>query len=224
MQGPPPRVVAGTAATAAATAPQGRTTSVRAVTLSRVGVVVHRVQSFPPLVGDQSRILILGSLPGAASLAAGAYYAHPRNAFWALVADVTGAAAGAPYDERAAALVRAGLALWDVARAAVRPGSLDADIDDASVEPHDVAGLLAAHPSIRRVCCNGAKAAALFRRHVAPRVDIAGLDPIDVRVLPSTSPAHAGVRIDDKRAAWLAALRAPLADPRAATASVAQRG
>jgi len=163
-----------------------------------------RVHSFAPLVGPTSRVLILGSMPGAASLAAHAYYAHPRNAFWPIVAHVTGVDASAPYTDRARALVDAGLALWDVAESCVREGSLDAAIVDDSVDDNDVAGLLRGHPALRRVCCNGAKAAALYRRHVAA-ADVVDLD-LDVRVLPSTSPAHAGMPFDEKRARWLAAL------------------
>ena len=162
-----------------------------------------RVHGFPPLVEPTSRVLILGSMPGAASLAARAYYAHPRNAFWPIVAGVTGVDASAPYDDRARALLRAGLALWDVARSCVREGSLDAAIVDDSVDGNDVAGLLRSHPTIRRVCCNGAKAASLYRKHVA--ADVADLD-VDVRVLPSTSPAHAGMPLPEKHARWLAAL------------------
>ena len=163
-----------------------------------------RLHGFPPLVAPTSRVLILGSMPGAASLAARAYYAHPRNSFWPIVADLTGKDAAAPYDQRARGLLDAGLALWDVARSCVREGSLDAAIEDDSVDGNDVAGLLRAHPAIRRVCCNGAKAAALFRKHVAD--DVADL-ALDVRVLPSTSPAHAGMPLAEKRARWLAALQ-----------------
>jgi TDG/mug DNA glycosylase family protein len=172
-----------------------------------------RRESFPPLVGDDSRILILGSMPGVASLAAHAYYAHPRNAFWPIVATITGVPAAAPYDERTAGLLAAGLALWDVAASCMRRGSLDAAIVDASVVAHDVAGLLRQHPGLRRVCLNGGKAATLFSRHVARAVsDLA----LDVRVLPSTSPAHAGMALRDKMSAWQAALRAELPGPASA--------
>jgi hypoxanthine-DNA glycosylase len=166
------------------------------------------IHSFAPLVLPSSRILVLGSMPGRASLRAGAYYAHPRNAFWSIVAAVGGAPAGAPYDARVEAMLSCGIALWDVASSCVRPGSLDADIDDASVVPNDVAGLLAAHPSIARVCLNGGKAAALFRRHVEPALALVrrGQVALDVRRLPSTSPAHAGQTTAQKQAAWLAAL------------------
>ena len=167
-----------------------------------------RLRGFPPGVAPTSRVLILGSMPGVASLQAGTYYDHPRNAFWSIVARRTGVDALAPYDERVEGLRRADLALWDVVDTCIRPGSLDAAIDDASVVPNDVAGLLAAHPSIARVCLNGGKAAALFRRHVEPALALVrrGQVALDVRRLPSTSPAHAGQTTAQKQAAWLAAL------------------
>jgi hypoxanthine-DNA glycosylase len=164
-----------------------------------------RVVGFPPLVDGRSRVLVLGSMPGRASLGAQAYYAHPRNAFWRIVGERTGVAASAAYDERVRGLLAAGIALWDVAHSCVRPGSLDADIDDATVAPNDLAGLLHARPALRVVCCNGAKAGALWRRHVARHV--VDLD-LHVCVLPSTSPAHAGMDLAAKARRWVTALRA----------------
>ena len=167
---------------------------------------MSRVQSFAAIVDDHSEVLILGSMPGGASLTANASYAHPRNSFWPILADVIGVDASAPRAERIAGLHRARLALWDVAGVCVRPGSLDADIDDDSVIPNGVAGLLRAHPTIHRVLLNGGKAAALWKKHVAARV----LDRnLDIEVLPSTSPAHAGMSFADKRARWHDALRRP---------------
>jgi hypoxanthine-DNA glycosylase len=183
-----------------------RTTGTRT---TRTATTRARLQGFAPLVTPTSQILILGSMPGAASLAEGGYYAHPRNAFWAILADVTGVAADAPYAARTRGLLDASLALWDVAASCMRAGSLDHAIDDDSVVVNDVAGLLRTHPALRRVCLNGRKAEALFRRHVED--DVADLT-LDMRVLPSTSPAHAAVSRDEKCTAWLAALEAPLLD------------
>ncbi len=161
------------------------------------------VRSFAPILSSSSRALILGSMPGVASLRAAEYYAHPRNGFWPIVQELIGVDAAAHYHTRVEALRTHGYALWDVAGICARPGSLDADIDDDSVVPNDVAGLLRAHPSIARVCLNGGKAAALFRKHIAPRLgDLA----VDVRTLPSTSPAHAARSLAEKRALWHAAL------------------
>ncbi len=178
------------------------------------------IHSFAPLVLPSSRVLVLGSMPGRASLRAGAYYAHPRNAFWSIVAAVGGAPPGAPYDARVAAMLSCGIALWDVASSCVRPGSLDADIDDASVVPNDVPSLLRAHPSIERIGLNGGKAASLFRRHIAPRLEPGRLD---VRVLPSTSPAHASIRPASKEEAWRIALHLETAAARGARSEPAPR-
>ena len=162
-------------------------------------------RGFAPVVGGAPRVLVLGSLPGGASLAAGEYYAHPRNAFWTIMGELAGARAALPYAERCARLMAAGIALWDVCAAAHRPGSLDAAIDMASVEPNDIAGLLAAQASIGRVLFNGAKAAELYRRLVLPSLTGAAAQ-LDRLVLPSTSPAHAGLSLGSKLAAWRSAM------------------
>jgi double-stranded uracil-DNA glycosylase len=160
---------------------------------------------FPPIVGAGARLLILGSLPGRASLERGEYYAQPRNAFWKIMGEIFGAGPEWPYAERCARLAAQGVALWDVCAAAARPGSLDANIDPASVETNDFASLFVRHPSIGRVCCNGA---AAHRLYVA-RVQSDLLEParsVESLRLPSTSPAHAAVSYTQKLAAWRAVL------------------
>lgn len=163
-------------------------------------------RGFPPIADARARLLILGSLPGQASLAAGQYYAQPRNAFWPILGDLLDAGPDLAYAERAAALRRAGIALWDVCAAAERPGSLDASIRRETVVVNDFAAFLHAHPLIEWLAFNGATAAELYRRLVLP-----ALPPVAAALptlrLPSTSPAHAGVPYAAKRAAWAAALR-----------------
>lgn len=170
---------------------------------------------FAPIARRDARLLILGSMPGAASLAAGQYYAHPRNAFWPIVGGYCGAGAGLPYARRAAALRAAGIALWDVIASCRRRGSLDAAIERGSVRPNDFAAFLARHRRIACVAFNGGTAEALFRRHVLPRL-AAALPGRRLRLLrlPSTSPAHAGLPPARKCAAWRRALRAALARTR----------
>lgn len=159
-------------------------------------------RGLPPVLGPVPRVLVLGSMPGAASLAAQAYYAHPRNAFWPLLGELIGLDPTASYPERLAASTAAGLALWDVIGACRRRGSLDSAIDPDSIVVNDVAGLIRRAPTLRTVVTNGGLAARLYRRHLA-----AHLSTLTWHALPSTSPANARGGLAAKLRAW-----APLAD------------
>jgi hypoxanthine-DNA glycosylase len=155
---------------------------------------VNRKRAFAPVVDANTRLLILGSLPGDASLRAGQYYGHPQNAFWRLIGGVIGRdLAALAYDERLTALKAAGVGLWDVIASAERPGSLDAAIRQP--EAADLRGLVANLPGLRAVAFNGGTAARLGR---AVLVDAHGVAMID---LPSSSPAHTRP-FDQKAAAW----------------------
>lgn len=158
---------------------------------------------FAPVAAADAHLLILGSMPGQASLAANAYYAHPRNAFWPIMGQLIGALPALTYDERLTTLQHHRIALWDVLASCIRPGSLDANIDAASIEVNDFPAFLDAHPQIRRICFNGAAAEQSFRRYVSPAVATRSLEYIR---LPSTSPAHAGMNLEAKLAIWRAAL------------------
>ncbi|MBP6529238.1 MAG: DNA-deoxyinosine glycosylase [Burkholderiales bacterium] len=169
----------------------------------------QRVTSFPPLIAPDATRLILGSMPGVASLTAGQYYAHPQNAFWRIMSAIGRFDATLPYEERVAALRAAGVALWDVLAACERSGSLDSAIARSSEQANDLAGLLSLHPQIKRIYFNGATAESTFRRHckaLAARTDLC------FTRLPSTSPAHASLRFEEKCAVWreALALAAPL--------------
>lgn len=155
--------------------------------------------SFAPHADSNARILILGSIPGRASLKAESYYAHPRNQFWAIMAALLGFAPDLPYAERLLALQHHCIALWDVMRSCQRAGSLDASIEPDTVEANDFAAFFNNHPSIRAVFFNGATAQAAFNQHVLP--GLAAL-PLHYTRLPSTSPAHAALTLDQKRDAW----------------------
>ena len=158
-------------------------------------------EGFPPVVAAGARVLILGSLPGAMSLARREYYAQPRNGFWPILGSLVGATPALPYAERLARLTASGIALWDVCASGFRPGSLDTAIVPASVVPNDFAAFLGKHPGIGQICFNGAKAAELYSRRVLPGLP-QGLKDITRRVLPSTSPAHAGMRFEEKLRRW----------------------
>ena len=153
-----------------------------------------------------ARVLILGSLPGARSIAEDQYYAHPRNAFWTILQTLTGVSPGASYSARVEGLVAARIALWDVCAEAVRPGSLDADIAVPSVRPNDIKGFLRAHPGVALIALNGGTASRLFRRLVSPSLTGAAALVRTVS-LPSTSPAHAARSLAEKRATWCEAIR-----------------
>ena len=172
--------------------------------------VPPRLYSFPPLADAAARVLVLGSMPGAASLAAGEYYAHRHNAFWRIMAELLGFSPQAPYPDRVAALLAARIAVWDVLQSCTREGSLDARIEPASEVANDFAGFFAAHPGITQVFFNGSKAEASFRRHVLPGLTAHGLH---FHRLPSTSPAHAARSYAEKRDAWRAVLGGPPAGP-----------
>ena len=159
---------------------------------------------FEPVAGTDPRVLILGTLPGAASLAKGQYYAQPRNAFWRIMADVAGAHPSLPYEERLRRLVEHRLALWDVCASATRPGSLDSSIRTESIRPNDFRRFLSSHPDIQLICFNGATAAVLFQRLV-PTLDARSSRSRRV-ILPSTSPAYASLPLERKIAMWRAAL------------------
>lgn len=163
------------------------------------------VRSFPPIADASSRVLILGSMPGKASLRAGAYYAHPRNAFWKIVEALYGIDATAPYADRSVALRERGVALWDVLASCTRETSLDSDIDESSIVVNEFAAFFRTHARIRTICFNGAKAEICYRRHVAPGLTDA--DAFRYHRLPSTSPAHAAMSHARKVAAWRAVLR-----------------
>ena len=154
---------------------------------------------FPPLATPRATRLILGSLPGADSLRAGQYYAHPRNVFWRIMGELFGADPSLSYAARARTLGAAGIAVWDVIASCSRSGSLDAHIDRASVTLNDFASFLAIHRSITHVYFNGAAAEQLFMRLALPTVDPCALE---FRRLPSTSPAHARLNFERKLAAW----------------------
>ncbi|WP_246371215.1 DNA-deoxyinosine glycosylase [Marilutibacter penaei] len=155
------------------------------------------LQGFPPEARGDARVLVLGSMPGRASLQAGAYYAHPRNLFWPFMGALLGAGPDLPYGRRLAQLADAGVALWDVLSRCERDGSLDSAIRDARA--NDFRGFFAAHRGIGTVLFNGAKAESSFQRLVLPTLP--GPVP-DRRRLPSTSPAHAARTAEDKLAQW----------------------
>jgi TDG/mug DNA glycosylase family protein len=166
---------------------------------------LSRIQSFPPVENPAATILILGSMPGKESLRAGQYYAHPRNAFWTIMAELFGTAPSVSYQARIQLLRTAGIALWDVLASCTRHTSMDADIEADSIRPNDFASFFLDHPHITRVFFNGAMAETIFRKHVQPAL---GHGPLHYQRLPSTSPAYASMRYEQKLEAWKTILQA----------------
>lgn len=157
------------------------------------------IHSFSPIADTSARVLILGSMPGKESLRAQQYYAHPRNAFWMIMGELFGAAPTLAYESRVQILKSAGVAVWDVLASCTRDGSLDADIDKASIEPNDFNAFFRRHPTISAVFFNGTMAEHCFERHVLAQLKS---PPRHYQRLPSTSPANASVRYEKKREAW----------------------
>ncbi len=154
-----------------------------------------KLQSFEPIADRHSRVLVLGTMPGAMSLAKGQYYGHPRNAFWPIMARLCGRDLPEDYAQRKAMLLNAGIALWDVCGECEREGSLDSNI--CHEKPNRIDELLRRYPSIRAIAFNGQGAARLYRKHFGPPASEYG--PL---ILPSTSPAHA-VAFDKKLDGWM---------------------
>ena len=162
---------------------------------------VAKSEGFPWVASATARVLVLGSMPGQASLAATEYYAHPRNVFWEIMGVLVGAGREFDYAARLKRLGAAGIALWDVAHRCHRPGSLDAAIERDSVEPNDFAALFRACPQLHTICFNGGTARDLYRRLVLPGDPAQGRS-LTYHQLPSTSPAHAALDFAAKLECW----------------------
>jgi hypoxanthine-DNA glycosylase len=139
---------------------------------------------FPPVVDAETRVLILGSLPGEASLAQGRYYAHKQNQFWRLVGDTIGVdLRSMEYDARLRALLAHRIGLWDVVAEARREGSLDSSIRDHA--GNDLIGLIESLPGLAAIAFNGGAAARIGAKALAHHADRHQLV-----MLPSSSPAY----------------------------------
>ncbi len=139
-------------------------------------------------------------MPGVKSLSEAQYYAHPRNVFWRIISDCFLVNVDVSYSCRTEILMREGIALWDVIACCDREGSLDSNIEEASIQMNPIPSFLDSHPSISTLLFNGGKAATLFRRYLAPLL-IDGRK-YTVITMPSTSPAHAAVSYDQKLSRW----------------------
>ena len=155
-----------------------------------------RKPAFAPIIAPDTHVLILGSLPGEASLKAQRYYAHPQNQFWRLAGAVIGREdlPALDYDARLEALLAAKVGLWDTVASATREGSLDAAIREAEHAP--LAKLVATLPKLRAIGFNGKTSAKIGRAQL-------GGTAFALVDLPSSSPAHASLNLAQKRERWL---------------------
>ena len=150
--------------------------------------------SFPPISHPDATILILGTMPGAQSLAASQYYGNPRNAFWKILFTLFNTPISIDYEQRKNVILENQIALWDVLEVCIRPGSLDSAIEQEI--PNDFNSFLETHPNIKHIYFNGQKAAAYFKQYIKLKKDY------HLATLPSTSPANAGKSFDQKLKEW----------------------
>lgn len=153
-----------------------------------------KIQSFPSLSNPNACILILGTMPGAMSLALNEYYGHPRNHFWKLIAKVFEESNPTEYHLKKEMLLRNNIAVWDVLQACERQGSLDSAI--MKEVPNDFSQFLDQHPKIKLIAFNGQKAASFFKKYINLP------DGYSFITLPSTSPANAGKSFEQKLSEW----------------------
>ena len=156
---------------------------------------------FPPVLDETCHTLILGSFPSVKSRENAFFYGHPQNRFWRMVAAVYGEEVPADIPEKKALLLRHGIALWDVIASCEIEGSSDASVKNAA--PVDIGRVLHTAP-IRRVICNGALAAKLYRKHLQP------LTGMEALAAPSTSPANAAWSLERLTEAWRELLQSPV--------------
>ena len=153
------------------------------------------LKSFKPIINKDSKILILGSMPGIKSLEAAEYYAHPNNRFWKIMAVICKHPnlEKSDYKTKTEILLKNNIALWDVIKSCEREGSLDSNIQ--KVMPNNISKLLKEYKNIEKICCNGATSYSLFKKHFKNTES-------KIYALPSTSPANAKYSFEKLLEEW----------------------
>ncbi len=159
-----------------------------------------RLKAFPAIACPNVKVLILGSMPSAVSLADHQYYAHPRNHFWPIISALFGTDAKLCYADRCRSLNDHHVALWDVIAGCTRRGSLDSDIVDESIEVNDFNTFFKQYTTIHSVFFNGGKAEQVYRKYILPK--LSGDLNLEYHKLPSSSPANATWSLAEKLRAW----------------------
>ena len=155
--------------------------------------------SFPPIANAETKILILGSLPGDRSLQSGEYFAHPRNRFWKIMATITGNPLPESYSGKKELLLKSGIGVWNVLHKANRKGSLDSAIENEL--PNDLTAFISAHKELKVIGFDGRKPEALFNKYFSRRSDLIYLS------LPGCSPANARFTLDALCERWAALIK-----------------
>ena len=155
---------------------------------------MQKISSFPPIINENSKILILGSIPGVKSLEMQQYYAHPQNKFWKIICEIFNEDFTTDYAERIKILEKHHIALWDVIDTCERKGSLDSEIRNE--EANKIEELLQNFPNIKAIFCNGQKSYKNLQKILGKKFRM------PIIVLPSTSPAYAGLSYFDKLKSW----------------------
>ena len=155
---------------------------------------MQKISSFPPIINKDSEILILGSIPGIRSLEMQQYYAHPQNKFWKIICEIFNEEFTTNYQQRIKILEKHHIALWDVIDTCERKGSLDSEIRNE--EANKIEELLRNFPNIKAIFCNGQKSHKNLQKILGKKFRL------PIIVLPSTSPAYAGLSYFDKLKLW----------------------
>lgn len=153
----------------------------------------NRISSFPPIIDQESKILILGSVPGVKSLEKQEYYGHPQNKFWKIIFELFEVDFTENYVEKIEILKKNKIAVWDVIDTCERKGSLDSEIRNE--EANDIKNLLQTHPNIRAIFCNGGKSYKNLKKILDKNSEIPAY------LLPSTSPLHT-ISFEKKLEEW----------------------
>jgi hypoxanthine-DNA glycosylase len=162
---------------------------------------MSEISGFFPVVSGNARVLILGSMPGEASLLRQQYYGHVRNAFWPIMSALLDFDPLLCYQERKAVLIENRIAVWDVLQSCSRKGSLDSNINLATIVINDFADFFTEYQAINQVFFNGKMAEKLYHKHIFPALNHR-FSYLEYQCLPSTSPAYASLNLEKKIEAW----------------------
>lgn len=161
-------------------------------------------KGFPAVVGKEPVLLILGSMPGIKSLEQQQYYGHPRNVFWVIISEYFHFDIKLNYEDRLKQLKKNKIALWDVISECERQGSLDSNINKNSIQANNFAEFFKRHPTVKSIIFNGATAEKAFQQYVikTEQLDASVIQKLVLQRLPSTSPANASIKKQEKFTTW----------------------